>query len=108
MNSVRLLRYARRSAAMTQRQLAASAGLPQSTVARIESGRLQPRWETMTRLLHATGHSLEISTAGAGIDRSQIRAMLRLTPRQRLETASADARGLGELLERAGRGHRTP
>jgi hypothetical protein len=54
----------------------------------------------MTRLLHATGHSLEISTAGKGIDRSQIRAMLRLTPRERLETASADARGLRKLLGR--------
>jgi predicted transcriptional regulator len=77
------------------------AGLPQSTVARIEAGHLQPRWETMARLLDATGHSLEATTAGEGIDRSQIQALLRLTPRQRLETATRDAKGLTEFLDAA-------
>ena len=101
MNARRLLRFARRSRALTQRQLALKAGLPQSTVARIEAGHLQPRWETMTRLLHATGHSLEVSRAGEGIDRSQIRALLKMTPRQRLESAARDARGLTEFLNDA-------
>lgn len=100
-NARRLLRFARRSAGLTQRQLALEAGLPQSTVARIEAGRLQPRWETMTRLLGAAGHWLEVTTAGEGIDRSQIRVLLKLTPRQRLETATRDARGLTEFLSAA-------
>lgn len=95
------MRFARRSAGLTQRRLALEAGLPQSTVARIEAGHLQPRWETMARLLEAAGQSLEVTRAGEGIDRSQIRALLRLTPRQRLETATRDAKGLTEFLEAA-------
>jgi transcriptional regulator with XRE-family HTH domain len=104
-NAKRLLRYARRSAAMTQRQLGAAAGLPQSTVGRIESGVLQPRWETMARLLGATGFSLEVSPAGGGVDRTQIRRLLRMSPRERLEAAAADAGGLDRML-RAGRAGR--
>lgn len=101
MNARRLLRYSRRSAGLTQRQLAEKAGLSQSTVARIEAGHLQPRWETMARLLHVVGYSLEISRAGEGIDRSQIRALLGLTPHQRLETAKRDAKGLTDFLDAA-------
>jgi predicted transcriptional regulator len=97
-NAQRLLRHARRSGGLTQRQLAARAAIPQSTVARIEAGHLQPRWETMTKLLKATGHTLEVSRAGEGIDRSQIRALLSMTPRQRLEAAAADARGVSRLF----------
>lgn len=101
MKARRLLRHARREKGLTQRALAAAAGLPQSTVARIEAGSLEPRWATMSRLLEASGHSLEITRSGEGIDRSQIRAMLAMTPYQRLETAAGDARGLRRLLESA-------
>jgi hypothetical protein len=55
----------------------------------------------MARLLKASGHSLEISRAGEGIDRSQFRALLAMTPRQRLETATRDAHGLSLLLDAA-------
>lgn len=107
-NARRLLKHARRSAGLTQRQLARVAGLPQSTVGRIESGSLQPRWETIARLLDAAGYSLELSRAGAGIDRTQIRALLPMSPRERLQTATADARGLDRLVAaaRAGRARR--
>lgn len=98
MNAARLIRYARRSAGLTQRELAAGAGLPQSTIGRIETGRLQPRWGTMQRLLAASGHAVEISRIPEGIDRSQIRSLLARTPRQRLELAAADAAGLDRLL----------
>ena len=84
---------------MTQRQLAASAGVPHSTVARIESGRLTPRVDTLDRLLAASGHVLELrSQAGRGIDRTQIRELLRLTPGQRARLAVADALAMGPLL----------
>ncbi len=83
---------------MTQRQLAEAAGVPQSTVGRIEAGAFQPRWETMARVLMAAGYSLEVTRAGAGVDRSQMRALLAMSPRQRLEAAAADARGLDRLL----------
>ena len=98
MNAARLIRYARRSAGFTQRDLAARAGLPQSTVGRIETARLQPNWATMERLLAASGHSLEVSRAGQGIDRTQIRSLLARSPRERLELAAGDAAGLDRLL----------
>ncbi len=98
-NARRLLRHARREAGLTQRELASKAGVPQSTVARIETGYLQPRWETMGRLLAATEHSLEVIRSGEGIDRSQIRTLLSMTPAERLESATRDAKGLSRFLE---------
>jgi hypothetical protein len=52
----------------------------------------------MRRLLAVTGHTLEISRAGEGIDRSQIRVLLAMTPRRRLDSAASDAMGLSRLL----------
>ena len=90
-----ILRHARRRARMTQRQLAAAAGTPQSTVGRIETGRLNPTVESLRRLLAATGHDLElVPTAGADEDRSLIRDRLRLTPAQRARLAIAEARAV--------------
>lgn len=40
---------------MTQRQLAAAAQMPQSTVARIETGAMQPTLPVLYRLLAAAG-----------------------------------------------------
>ena len=51
----------RRRADLSQRQLAALAGVPASTVARIESGYAQdPRFRTVERLLRAGGLSLSV------------------------------------------------
>lgn len=86
---------------MTQRALAAEAGVPQPTVARIEGGAITPRVDTLERLLRAAGWSLAADPAiGIGIDRTQIRELLRLTPAQRLKVAAADARALTELESR--------
>jgi len=90
-----ILRHARRRARMTQRQLAAAAGTPQSTVGRIETGRLNPTVESLRRLLAATGHDLElVPAAGADEDRSLIRDRLRLTPAQRARLAIAETRAV--------------
>jgi transcriptional regulator with XRE-family HTH domain len=95
MNSRRMLRHARRQSGLTQRALAQAAGVPQSTVARIELGRLNPRFETLDRLLRAAGQSLELAPElGRGIDRSLIRELLRLTPGERVRLAAADAEAL--------------
>ena len=107
MNAASLIRYARRSGGFTQRELAASAGLPQSTIGRIETGRLQPNWVTVQRLLAASGHSLEVGRVGQGIDRSQIRSLLARTPRERLELAAGDAAGVERLLAAQRRPPRT-
>ena len=56
----RMVRHARRRAGLTQRQLAAAAGVPQETIARIEAGRVDPRIGTVDRLLEATGMGLEV------------------------------------------------
>jgi transcriptional regulator with XRE-family HTH domain len=101
MKTARLLRYARRSAGLTQRQLAERAGVPQATVGRIEAGLITPRVDTLEKLLRAAGQELAVGPRpGTGIDRSQIRALLGLTPAQRLELAVRDAAGMDRLLAR--------
>jgi predicted transcriptional regulator len=95
MRAARLLRRARRRAALTQRELARLADVPQSTVARIELGSLSPRADTLDRVLRAAGQSLSVEPVlGVGVDRTQIRELLRLSPEQRLRLAEADARAL--------------
>lgn len=99
----RLVREARRAAGFSQRELSARAGVPQSTVGRIEAGRIAPRWSTVEALLGAASVRVELAAAaGAGVDRSQIRELLRLTPLERARLAAADAAGLSRAI--AGRG----
>jgi transcriptional regulator with XRE-family HTH domain len=58
-----LLRRARRLADLSQHQLATRAGVPQSTVARVESGKLAPSLRMFQRLLAAAGLSLVVVDA---------------------------------------------
>jgi len=84
----RMVREARRRANLTQRQLSAKAGIPQETIARIERGRVDPRIGTIDRLLEACGYGLEsMPRLGIGVDRTQIRELLKLTPSERLARA---------------------
>lgn len=93
MRSDRILKAARRRSGLTQRQLAVLSGLPQPTVARIESGAVSPRWDTLMRLLTATGFDIELRPQlGRGVDRSLIRDRLRLTPAERIRLAVIEAR----------------
>jgi len=87
----RMVREARRRANLTQRQLSAKAGIPQETIARIERGRVDPRVTTLDRLLEGCGYGLEsMPRLGIGVDRTQIQALLRLTPSERLAIAIAN------------------
>jgi transcriptional regulator with XRE-family HTH domain len=96
--SGRMVREARRRAGLTQRQLSAKAGIPQETIARIERGRVDPRVHTLDRLLEGCGHGLEsMPRLGIGVDRTQIRALLRLSPSERLEVAIANDQHFVEL-----------
>ena len=100
MTAERLLKHARRRAGLSQRALAKAAGIPQSTVARIELGTLSPRTNTLERLLRASGASLATEPVlGVGVDRTQMRERLLLTPGQRLRLAAADAAGLSRLRQ---------
>jgi transcriptional regulator with XRE-family HTH domain len=104
MNAGAMLREARRSARLTQRALALEARMPQPTVARIESGAVVPRVDTLERLLAACGRTLSTQARpGAGVDRTQIAALLARSPRERLDVLTVEARNLDRLLTLAGR-----
>jgi transcriptional regulator with XRE-family HTH domain len=104
MDAARVLRQARRRAGLTQRELGARAGVPQSMIARIESRAVVPRVDTLDRLLAACGEGLEAAPRpGLGLDRTGYRELLRERPADRLRQATASAYGLARLHERAGR-----
>jgi transcriptional regulator with XRE-family HTH domain len=104
MDAAQTLRDARRQAGLTQRALARRAHVQQPTVARIESRAVVPRVDTLDRLLGACGLSLAtVPRPGAGVDRTQIRDLLALSPRDRLRLAARDGRNLDRLLARATR-----
>jgi uncharacterized protein len=60
-----LLLQARRSAGLTQAELARRAGTSQAMVARYEAGAASPTVRTLRRLLRAAGRELELSAATA-------------------------------------------
>ena len=94
----RMVRYARRRAGLTQRQLAAKAGLPQESIARIERGRVDPRVGTLDRLLEACEFGLEaMPRLGIGIDRTQFVSLLRASPAERLAVGIDDDRTMIEF-----------
>ena len=57
-SAARLLRMARRRAALTQAELARRAGVNQSVISAYESASRHPSLETLTRLISATGLQL--------------------------------------------------
>jgi predicted transcriptional regulator len=92
MDAARVLRQARRRAGLTQRELAGRAGVPQPQIARIESGAVIPRVDTLDRLLEACGEGLESHPRpGRGLDRTGHRSLLENAPRERLERARVEA-----------------
>ncbi|MGH2382152.1 MAG: helix-turn-helix domain-containing protein [Candidatus Limnocylindria bacterium] len=105
--SARLVRYARRRAGMTQRDLARTTGMPQPAIARIERGKVSPRLETLERLLAGTGSRLEAApAAGVGVDRTLIRESLSRTPEERISSAGVAGRNMATFLRAVGRGTR--
>lgn len=100
----KLLKKARRQARLSQRRLAELAGMPHSTVARIESGAIDARASTLARLLRICGFDLEaLPSPGSGVDRSQIRERLARSPRERLEDLAAAAAAVERIRGRARR-----
>ena len=99
---VSLLKRARSEAGLTQRALATKAGVPQSTVGRIEAGLIDPKVSTLSKLLGACGYTLEYRRRlGVGVDRSLIRQMLKMTPRERLDSVVSAADALRRLTGKA-------
>lgn len=98
------LARARRAAGMSQRALAARAGVPQSTVGRIEAGLMDPRVSTLERLLRECNAELVVTPRpGEGIDRTQFRERFKLSPRERVEYTAQSARAMDEFRRRARR-----
>jgi transcriptional regulator with XRE-family HTH domain len=102
MDAARVLRQARRRAGLTQRQLASKADVPQPMVARIESGAVIPRVDTLDRLLEACGEGLEAHPRpGRGLDRTLPRGLLRLDPSERARVATQSNRNVMRLRAHA-------
>ncbi|HVE64873.1 MAG TPA: helix-turn-helix transcriptional regulator [Mycobacteriales bacterium] len=96
--AARLLRHARRRAGLTQRALAAKAGVAQSVVGRIESSAVDPTVTTLSKLLRACETTLEaLPGSGEGIDVTGMRELLGRSVASRLASARADAAGLARL-----------
>ncbi len=81
-----LVREARRRADLTQRELAERAGTTQSAIARLESGRTSPSFDSVVRMLKLCGFRLDVGLDPYDdSDFAQAEALLPLTPQERLE-----------------------
>lgn len=96
----KLIREARERAGLTQSELAQRLETSQSTIARLESTRSNPRLATLERTLAATGTQLEVSlrpSSYPGIDESLIESCLERTPAERLAYFTGAYRNLRKL-----------
>jgi transcriptional regulator with XRE-family HTH domain len=93
MSLAQMVREARRRSGMTQAELARRAGVPKSTVGRIESGARVPSTEMVECLVRAAGLELSVFLAepDPGTDAMLERA-LRRSPAERLADATRVAR----------------
>ncbi len=88
-----LVREARERAGLTQVVLAARAGVPQSTVARIESGAQTPSTEMVERLVRACGFEIRVELGEPDPGTlSLFERTLGRTPTERLTDATRAAR----------------
>jgi transcriptional regulator with XRE-family HTH domain len=58
-----ILRQLRRDGALTQRDLAAKAGVPQSTIAEVEAGQREPSLTLLSRITESVGQSIAMRLA---------------------------------------------
>jgi transcriptional regulator with XRE-family HTH domain len=88
-----IVREARRRAGLTQSELAERAGVPKSTVGRIESGARNPSTGMIERLVRASGLDISVSLSepDPGTD-SMFERTLRRSPAERLADATRVAR----------------
>jgi transcriptional regulator with XRE-family HTH domain len=86
-----LIRDTRRSAGVTQAQLARRLGTTQPAVAKLEGEHSNPTLRTVTDALAALGHELRLEAVPrpAAVDESLIRRQLELSPAERLRQLEA-------------------
>jgi transcriptional regulator with XRE-family HTH domain len=88
-----LIREARRRAGLTQAELATRAGVPQSTIGRIESGARVPSTALAERLVRAAGYELRVGLGELDAETDSLfERTLERTPRQRIADAARVAR----------------
>ena len=93
MSIVNIVREARRRSGLTQAELADRAGVPKSTVGRIESRARVPSTAMVERLVQAAGWKLSVSLSEPDPDTdSMLERTLRRTPAERLADATRAAR----------------
>ena len=104
MSAAGLLRYARRRAGFSQRELARRVGTTQSAVSRIESGAVTPRFDTLAELVRSCSARIDlVPVLGEEVDRTLIHAIRRLPPEERLRKAAMEAGSVAALLRAARR-----
>jgi transcriptional regulator with XRE-family HTH domain len=98
MDAAQLVRDARRRAGLTQRELAARAGVTQPSVARVEGGRHNVSVATLERLLDACGEELVFGARPVDAhDLSLIESTLPLTVEERIDRLLAVQEFAAEL-----------
>ena len=100
-----LVREARRRAGLTQRELAERAGTTQSAIARLETGRSTPSFDTVLRLVRLCGFDLDVMLVERDVsDWAQAREMLDRTPAERVADGVRTANVMLKIQGAAGRG----
>ena len=98
MTGADLVREARRRADLTQRELAERAGTTQSAIARLESGRTSPSFDTVLRLIRLCGFRLDVALDPYDdSDVAQAEALLRLSVDERADRLTSVVARLAEL-----------
>ena len=95
-SAAELVRQCRAGAQLSQRELADKARTAQSVVARVELGETSPTWDTLVRLVEASGFRLVADVERIpSVDKSSlddVPRILRMTPQQRLEEVAQVSR----------------
>lgn len=95
MSAATLVRNSRKSAGLTQEQLARRAGTSQPAIARYEQGTTEPRADTLLRLLAACGETLETAPAEVHETHVPARGPIGRRVRKHLAEVGAEARKVG-------------
>jgi transcriptional regulator with XRE-family HTH domain len=97
-----VLREARAEAGLSQRALAARAGVAQSEIARIENGRQEPSHDRLVRLVRSAGFDLRVALVlRDNHDAQLVNAMLDTSVDERLDSLEEQAEFFGAAREAA-------
>lgn len=100
-----LIREARSRAGLTQAALAERASTTQAAIARLERPGANPRFETLQKVIAASGRRLELAASErlSDNDETLIASHLRMSPAERAAHHDSGYRNLRELVQSAQR-----